>query len=160
RTRPDRPHRAGRRRPRRSRRRGGGLPLRRHRRPHAAPRQRRADARRTDLRLPRFARVVRTAGLRHGERALAGVTGAGAAAGAGGVASRQAETRAAARATWAERHPGERERFERLLARAEQYYPIREDNEVWTQSVPLALVRRALLEVGRRLAGAGSVAER
>ncbi len=75
------------------------------------------------------------------------------------VASRKAETRAAARATLAERHPGERERFERLLARAERYYPVREDNEVWTQSVPLALVRRALLEVGRRLADAGTVTE-
>jgi pyruvate,water dikinase len=75
------------------------------------------------------------------------------------VASRQAETRAAARAALAEQHPGERERFERLLARAERYYPVREDNEVWTQSVPLALVRRALLEVGRRLADAGTVAE-
>lgn len=75
------------------------------------------------------------------------------------LASRQAETRAAARATLAERHPAERERFERLLDRAERFYPVREDNEVWTQSVPLALVRRALLEVGRRLAGAGTVAE-
>jgi len=75
------------------------------------------------------------------------------------VASRQAETRAAARATLAERHPGERERFERLLARAERYYPVREDNEVWTQSVPLALVRRALLEVGGRLVDTRTVTE-
>jgi pyruvate,water dikinase len=75
------------------------------------------------------------------------------------LASRQAETRAAARSTLAERHPAERERFERLLARAERFYPTREDNEVWTQSVPLALVRRALLEVGRRLADAGTVTE-
>jgi pyruvate,water dikinase len=75
------------------------------------------------------------------------------------VAGRQAETRAAARAALAEQHPAERDRFERLLARAERYYPVREDNEVWTQSVPLALVRRALLEVGRRLAGAGTIHE-
>ncbi|HKY76686.1 MAG TPA: PEP-utilizing enzyme, partial [Acidimicrobiia bacterium] len=75
------------------------------------------------------------------------------------VASRQAETRAAARAALAEQHPAERERFERLLARAERYYPVREDNEVWTQSVPLALVRRALLEVGRRLAETDTVTE-
>jgi pyruvate,water dikinase len=75
------------------------------------------------------------------------------------VASRQAQTRAAARATLAERHPAERERFERLLARAERFYPVREDNEVWTQSVPLALVRRALLEVGRRLVEATTVTE-
>jgi phosphohistidine swiveling domain-containing protein len=75
------------------------------------------------------------------------------------VASRQAETRAAARATLAEQHPAQRDRFERLLARAERFYPVREDNEVWTQSVPLALVRRALLEVGRRLVDAGTVTE-
>ncbi|MCA1842463.1 MAG: hypothetical protein LC792_04600, partial [Actinobacteria bacterium] len=67
------------------------------------------------------------------------------------LAARQAEMRATARAMLAERHPGERERFERLLQRAEQFYPVREDNEIWTQSVPLALARRALLEVGRRL---------
>ena len=81
-----------------------------------------------------------------------------AAAVAGRLADRQAETRAAARATLAERHPGERERFERLLERADWFYPVREDNEVWTQSVPLALARRALLEVGRRLAASGTVA--
>jgi rifampicin phosphotransferase len=75
------------------------------------------------------------------------------------LASRQAEMRAAARATLAERHPAEREGFERLLARAERFYPVREDNEVWTQSVPLALVRRALLEAGRRLADAGTLTE-
>jgi pyruvate,water dikinase len=74
------------------------------------------------------------------------------------LADRQAETRAAARATLAERHPGGRERFERLLERAERFYPVREDNEVWTQSVPLALARQALLEVGRRLAASGTVA--
>ena len=78
---------------------------------------------------------------------------------AGRLASRQAETRAAARAALAEQHPGERERFDRLLARAERFYPVREDNEVWTQSVPLALVRRALLEVGRRLTAAGTIGE-
>jgi pyruvate,water dikinase len=74
------------------------------------------------------------------------------------LANRQAEMRAVARATLAEQHPGERDRFDRLLARAERFYPVREDNEVWTQSVPLALVRRALLELGRRLAEAGTVA--
>lgn len=73
------------------------------------------------------------------------------------VTARQSEMRADARATLAERHPDERERFERLLQRAERFYPVREDNEVWTQSVPLALVRRALLEVGRRLAATGAI---
>jgi phosphohistidine swiveling domain-containing protein len=73
------------------------------------------------------------------------------------LTARQAVARAAARATLAEKHPEERERFERLLERAERFYPLREDNEVWTQSVPLALTRRALLEVGRRLASSGAV---
>jgi len=73
------------------------------------------------------------------------------------VAARQTEARAAARAILAERHPEERGRFERLVQRAERFYPVREDNEVWTQNVPLALVRRALLEVGRRLAETGTV---
>jgi rifampicin phosphotransferase len=75
------------------------------------------------------------------------------------VADRQAATRAAARASLAEQHPGERERFERLLERAEQFYPVREDNEVWTQNVPLGLARQALLEVGRRLASSGAVVQ-
>ena len=43
-------------------------------------------------------------------------------------------------------------RFERLLRRAERAYPVREDNEFYTISAPLALVRYAALEIGRRLA--------
>jgi pyruvate,water dikinase len=43
-------------------------------------------------------------------------------------------------------------RFEDLLAEASRVYPTREDNEFFTVSVPLALVRRAALEAGRRLA--------
>ena len=37
--------------------------------------------------------------------------------------------------------PEDRERFERALARAERAYPVREDNEFFTASVPLALLR-------------------
>jgi pyruvate,water dikinase len=49
-------------------------------------------------------------------------------------------------------HPtGERERFERALSRAERAYPVREDNEFFTLSVPIALLRYRLLELGRRL---------
>jgi rifampicin phosphotransferase len=72
------------------------------------------------------------------------------------VTNAQAEHRAAAvvaaRAALAARPPAERQRFERVLARAEQAYPVREDNEFFTLSVPLALVRSAVHEVGRRLA--------
>jgi len=45
-----------------------------------------------------------------------------------------------------------RERFLALLAAAERAYPVREDNEFFTVSVPLALCRFVALEVGGRLA--------
>jgi pyruvate,water dikinase len=49
-------------------------------------------------------------------------------------------------------HPQvERERFERALSQAERAYPVREDNEYFTVSVPIALLRYHLLELGRRL---------
>jgi phosphohistidine swiveling domain-containing protein len=41
--------------------------------------------------------------------------------------------------------------FRRLLDRARLAYPLREDNEVVTLSAPLALVRYAALELGRRM---------
>ena len=56
------------------------------------------------------------------------------------------------------RASGDREGFERALARALRAYPVREDNEHHTVSVPLAVVRRAALEVGRRLAERGQLA--
>jgi pyruvate,water dikinase len=42
--------------------------------------------------------------------------------------------------------------FEELLADAERAYPVREDNEFFTVSVPLALIRFAVIEAGKRLA--------
>jgi pyruvate,water dikinase len=48
--------------------------------------------------------------------------------------------------------PAELQRFQRVLSRAEQAYPVREDNEFYTVSAPLALLRYALLELGLRLA--------
>ncbi|MFD8499355.1 PEP-utilizing enzyme [Amycolatopsis sp. NPDC059657] len=42
-------------------------------------------------------------------------------------------------------------RFERVLARAEKAYPVREDNVFFTIDAPIALVRYAALEIGRRL---------
>jgi pyruvate,water dikinase len=42
--------------------------------------------------------------------------------------------------------------LERVLSRAVEAYPAREDNEFYTMSAPFALVRYAVLEVGERLA--------
>jgi pyruvate,water dikinase len=59
---------------------------------------------------------------------------------------------AEAHRTLAVRAPGERDRFDRELAAARRAYPVREDNTALTMTSPYALVRRAALEVGRRLA--------
>ena len=47
------------------------------------------------------------------------------------------------------------ERFNRVLAVAERTYPLREDNLVLTDSMPCGLLRRAGIELGRRLAERG-----
>jgi pyruvate,water dikinase len=47
--------------------------------------------------------------------------------------------------------------FERLLARARLYYPVREENEFYTISAPLALMRFACLALGRRLVARGLI---
>lgn len=73
------------------------------------------------------------------------------------LARRRAEEVAAARAALAER-PDDLARFNRLLARAERAYPVREDNEFYTVSVPLALMRFAALETGRRLTARSQLA--
>ena len=65
-----------------------------------------------------------------------------------------------ARAALAGRRPEDRARFERALARAERAYPVREDNEFLTTSVPLALLRYRVLEIGRRLAARGQLGRR
>ena len=51
----------------------------------------------------------------------------------------------------------DRARFDRALATAERIHPTREGNVLYTQSLPMGLVRRALLEVGRRLTAAGAL---
>jgi phosphohistidine swiveling domain-containing protein len=66
----------------------------------------------------------------------------------------------AAHAALAGRPDADRERFERALARAQRAYPVREDNEFSTNSVPLALLRRAVLEHGVRLVARGVLAQR
>jgi phosphohistidine swiveling domain-containing protein len=68
--------------------------------------------------------------------------------------------RAAARAILAGRSPADQDRFERVLARAERWYPVRDDDAPITISEPLALVRRAALEAGRRFVDAGVIDER
>jgi rifampicin phosphotransferase len=65
-----------------------------------------------------------------------------------------------ARSALVGRPPTDRERFERALARAERAYPVREDNEFFTVSAPIAILRYPLLEIGRRLAARGQLSRR
>jgi len=48
-----------------------------------------------------------------------------------------------------------RRRFDAVLAFAERTYPLREDNVLFTDQLPTGLLRRAALEVGRRLVKMG-----
>ncbi|HEY1111321.1 MAG TPA: PEP-utilizing enzyme, partial [Opitutaceae bacterium] len=66
-------------------------------------------------------------------------------------ASTRAREAAIARARAALDERG-RERFDTVLRVAARVHPQREENVLYTQSLPLGLVRRALLEAGRRLA--------
>jgi pyruvate,water dikinase len=49
--------------------------------------------------------------------------------------------------------------FLALMADAERAYPVREDNEFFTVSVPLAVVRFAVLEAGKRLSARGAISD-
>ena len=49
----------------------------------------------------------------------------------------------------------DRDRFDRALTVAERVHPMREENVLYTQSLPIGLLRRALLEIGRRLVARG-----
>jgi len=51
----------------------------------------------------------------------------------------------------------DRARFEHALAYAELVYPQRDDNVVYTEGLPSGLIRRVLLEMGRRLHAAGKL---
>jgi len=82
------------------------------------------------------------------------------AADAAALADRRMAAADRARAALAGCSLGDRERFERALARAERAYPVREDNEFFTVSAPLALLRYRLLEIGRRLAARGQLGRR
>ncbi|WP_410670101.1 PEP/pyruvate-binding domain-containing protein [Amycolatopsis sp. cmx-4-68] len=71
------------------------------------------------------------------------------------LAGRRAAAAAEARAVLAGHDTAAQERFETALARALAAYPVREDNEFHTVSAPGALLRRAVLELGRRLTRRG-----
>jgi pyruvate,water dikinase len=68
---------------------------------------------------------------------------------------RQRVRKAAIARARAELNQTDRDHFDRLLAVAERVHPMREENVFYTQSVPVGLVRRTLLEVGRRLVARG-----
>jgi len=55
------------------------------------------------------------------------------------------------------RSPEDRQKFETALMHAEYAYPIREDHEFYLANAPLALMRYALLEAGRRMVGRGQL---
>ncbi len=65
-----------------------------------------------------------------------------------------------ARKLLAGRSVQERERFEKTLHRGEQAYPIREDNQFYTVSSSVALLRYTVLELGRRLADKKQIEQR
>lgn len=69
------------------------------------------------------------------------------AAGSADELRRSAEVRAEAALD-----PRSWERFRTVLDCAQRSHPVREDNELYTFGIPLALIRFAALEVGRRLA--------
>jgi pyruvate,water dikinase len=67
------------------------------------------------------------------------------------LAARRAHLLEAARRELARSPADYRERFDGALARAERAYPLREEHGFYDTSMPLALLRYAALEIGRRL---------
>jgi pyruvate,water dikinase len=51
--------------------------------------------------------------------------------------------------------PQQRQRLQDALADARRVWPVREDNLAYTDALPAGLVRRAMLEIGRRLVASG-----
>lgn len=72
----------------------------------------------------------------------------------------RAAAKAEAAAALADRPAADRDRFERALAGALRAYPVREDSDFSTFGVPMALLRRAVLAHGLRLAERGVLADR
>jgi phosphohistidine swiveling domain-containing protein len=71
---------------------------------------------------------------------------------AAALVARRVKAAAEARAQLSGRPAVDRERFDRLLSRAERAYPVREEHGFFDCSTPIALARSAYLEAGRRLA--------
>ncbi len=71
---------------------------------------------------------------------------------AGTAVDRREAALAEARGQLAERTAKDSDRFEHALALAQRAYPIREDNIFIVGGLPSGLVRRAVVEIGRRLA--------
>jgi pyruvate,water dikinase len=78
---------------------------------------------------------------------------------AGATELRRARALEEANRILASRSSQDRERFDQVLRRAQEAYPVREDNEWYTVSAPIALARFAAQEVGRRLARRGQIEE-
>jgi phosphohistidine swiveling domain-containing protein len=78
---------------------------------------------------------------------------------AGAMELRRARALEEANRILASRSSEDRERFDQVLRRAQEAYPVREDNEWYTVSAPIALARFAAQEVGRRLARRGQIEE-
>jgi rifampicin phosphotransferase len=79
-------------------------------------------------------------------------SGYDAAAVAAEVEARREALRAEARSRLAGRSEAERQRFDRVLRRAERWYGVREEKASMTLSEQYTLIRRVALEIGRRLA--------
>jgi rifampicin phosphotransferase len=73
----------------------------------------------------------------------------------GGASADRAERREALEQARAALSGAKRERFEAALAYAERVYRNRDDNVVYTEGLSTGLIRRASLEVGRRLVKRG-----
>jgi rifampicin phosphotransferase len=78
---------------------------------------------------------------------------------AAALAARRSALLVEARNLLARRTEADRARFELALEHAEAAHPVREENEFFTLSVPLALARYTLLEFGQRLVSRGILAD-
>jgi len=78
-------------------------------------------------------------------------------AAAAAVERKRAALLAEARQLLAGRSAEDARRFEHALARAERAFPIREDHEYYLSNAPFALLRYALLEVGKRMTERGQL---
>lgn len=78
--------------------------------------------------------------------------------GAAQAARRRTEAEERANTALVGRTERERNRFAEVLQGARATYGLREDNIFWTDNMPCGLIRRALVEIGTRLASRGTLA--